>query len=77
MEKISFHQTQNTVYEIVSDMSTRQDALDERISSLEEKIQIVQVIFNSRLRKSMYVSIVLSLLVRITLNLSPKFWRDV
>jgi len=36
--------TQNTVYEIVSDMSTRQDALEERIGSLEEKIQTVQVI---------------------------------
>lgn len=35
--------TQNTVYEIVSDMSTRQDALEERISSLEDKIQMVQV----------------------------------
>jgi hypothetical protein len=35
--------TQNTVYEIVSDMSTRQDALEERIQSLEEKIQTVQV----------------------------------
>jgi potassium intermediate/small conductance calcium-activated channel subfamily N member 3 len=35
--------TQNTVYEIVSDMSTRQDALEERITSLEEKIQTVQV----------------------------------
>lgn len=35
--------TQNTVYEIVSDMSTRQDALEERITSMEEKIQLVQV----------------------------------
>lgn len=35
--------TQNTVYEIVSDMSTRQDALEERIQSLEDKIQTVQV----------------------------------
>jgi hypothetical protein len=35
--------TQNTVYEIVSDMSTRQDALEERIQSLEDKIQLVQV----------------------------------
>lgn len=35
--------TQNTVYEIVSDMSSRQDALEERISSLEDKIQTVQV----------------------------------
>lgn len=37
--------TQNTVYEIVSDMSTRQDALEERITSLEDKIQAVQVKF--------------------------------
>lgn len=35
--------TQNTVYEIVSDMSSRQDALEERITSLEDKIQTVQV----------------------------------
>lgn len=40
--------TQNTVYEIVSDMSTRQDALEERISSLEEKIQTVQVIWEEK-----------------------------
>lgn len=41
--------TQNTVYEIVSDMATRQDALDERITGLEEKIQNIRVmlqIFN-------------------------------
>lgn len=35
--------TQNTVYEIVSDMSTRQDALEERITGLEDKIQHIQV----------------------------------
>lgn len=35
--------TQNTVYEIVSDMATRQDALDERITGLEEKIQNIRV----------------------------------
>ena len=35
--------TQNTVYEIVSDMATRQDALDERITGLEDKIQHIQV----------------------------------
>lgn len=35
--------TQNTVYEIVSDMSTRQDALEEKIAALEDKIQTVQV----------------------------------
>ncbi|XP_070503385.1 small conductance calcium-activated potassium channel protein-like isoform X4 [Chironomus tepperi] len=34
--------TQNTVYEIVSDMATRQDALDERITGLEDKIQHIQ-----------------------------------
>lgn len=32
-------QTQNTVYEIVSDMSGRQDAVEERLSSLEDKMQ--------------------------------------
>lgn len=35
--------TQNTVYEIVSDMATRQDTVDERITRLEEKIQHVKV----------------------------------
>ncbi|KAG5672748.1 hypothetical protein PVAND_002846 [Polypedilum vanderplanki] len=34
--------TQNTVYEIVSDMATRQDALEERIAGLEEKIQTIR-----------------------------------
>lgn len=41
--------TQNTVYEIVSDMATRQDALEERITGLEDKIQHIQV------RKLFYV----------------------
>lgn len=36
-------QTQNTVYEIVSDMSGRQDAVEERLSGLEDKIQAMQV----------------------------------
>lgn len=35
--------TQNTVYEIVSDMATRQDTMDERVTRLEEKIQHIQV----------------------------------
>lgn len=35
--------TQNTVYEIVSDMATRQDSMEERITRLEEKIQHIQV----------------------------------
>ncbi|XP_055715651.1 small conductance calcium-activated potassium channel protein [Phlebotomus papatasi] len=34
--------TQNTVYEIVSDMSSRQDAVEERLSSLEDKLQSLQ-----------------------------------
>lgn len=39
----SLHQTSNSVYEIVSDMSARQDALEERLSSLEDKLQGLQV----------------------------------
>ncbi|XP_075979793.1 small conductance calcium-activated potassium channel isoform X15 [Anticarsia gemmatalis] len=35
-------QTQNTVYEIVSDMSTRQDTIEERLTSLEEKLTSLQ-----------------------------------
>ncbi|XP_047532256.1 small conductance calcium-activated potassium channel protein isoform X2 [Vanessa atalanta] len=35
-------QTQNTVYEIVSDMSTRQDTIEERLTSLEEKLTTLQ-----------------------------------
>lgn len=37
------HQTSNSVYEIVSDMSARQDTLEERLSSLEDKLQGLQV----------------------------------
>lgn len=33
-----FRQTQNTVYEIVSDMSTRQDAVEERLVGLEDRL---------------------------------------
>lgn len=39
----SYLQTSNTVYEIVSDMSSRQDALEERLSGLEDKLQTLQV----------------------------------
>ncbi|KAJ2949724.1 hypothetical protein O0L34_g15656 [Tuta absoluta] len=39
--------TQNTVYEIVSDMSTRQDTIEERLTSLEEKITTLQEQVNS------------------------------
>lgn len=37
-----FFQTQNSVYEIVSDMSSRQDTLEERLSSLEDKLSAIQ-----------------------------------
>ncbi|XP_072938487.1 small conductance calcium-activated potassium channel protein isoform X1 [Epargyreus clarus] len=40
-------QTQNTVYEIVSDMSTRQDSIEERLTSLEEKLTTLQEQVNS------------------------------
>ncbi|CAG4935549.1 unnamed protein product [Colias eurytheme] len=39
--------TQNTVYEIVSDMSTRQDSIEERLTSLEEKLTTLQEQVNS------------------------------
>ncbi|XP_040567049.1 uncharacterized protein SK isoform X3 [Lepeophtheirus salmonis] len=35
--------TQNNVYEILSDVNTRQDIMDERIANLEEKIGNIQV----------------------------------
>lgn len=38
-----FHQIQNNVYELVSDMSTRQDAVEVRLTNLDDKIQILQV----------------------------------
>ncbi|XP_038222061.1 small conductance calcium-activated potassium channel protein isoform X1 [Zerene cesonia] len=40
-------QTQNTVYEIVSDMSSRQDSIEERLTSLEEKLTTLQEQVNS------------------------------
>ncbi|TMW51548.1 hypothetical protein DOY81_003379 [Sarcophaga bullata] len=36
--------TQNTVYEIISDMSSRQDAIEERLTNLEDKLQALQVL---------------------------------
>ncbi|CAH0718315.1 unnamed protein product, partial [Brenthis ino] len=39
--------TQNTVYEIVSDMSTRQDNIEERLTSLEEKLTSLQEQMNN------------------------------
>lgn len=36
-------QTQNNVYEILSDVNSRQDIMDERIANLEERINAVQV----------------------------------
>lgn len=38
----AFFQTQNTVYEIVSDMSTRQDSLEDRLTSMEDKLVALQ-----------------------------------
>lgn len=35
-------QTQNTVYEIVSDMSTRQDTLEDRLTTMEDKLVALQ-----------------------------------
>ena len=35
-------QTQNTVYEIVSEMNTRQDVLEDRLGTLEEKLNLLQ-----------------------------------
>lgn len=35
-------QTQNTVYEIVSEMNTRQDVMEDRLSTLEEKLTLLQ-----------------------------------
>lgn len=37
-------QTQNSVYEIISDMSSRQDSIEERLNSLEDKLQALQVL---------------------------------
>ncbi|XP_064554929.1 small conductance calcium-activated potassium channel protein isoform X7 [Drosophila montana] len=34
--------TQNTVYEIISEMSSRQDAIEERLTNLEDKMQSLQ-----------------------------------
>ena len=40
-----FHlfQTQNSVYEIVSDVNSRQDMIEERLSCLEEKLNNIQL----------------------------------
>uniref|UniRef100_A0A1A9WAW0 Calmodulin-binding domain-containing protein n=1 Tax=Glossina brevipalpis TaxID=37001 RepID=A0A1A9WAW0_9MUSC len=38
--------TQNSVYEIISDMSSRQDTIEERLTNLEDKLQALQVDFN-------------------------------
>ena len=36
-------QTQNSVYEIVSDVNSRQDMIEERLSCLEEKLNNIQL----------------------------------
>jgi potassium intermediate/small conductance calcium-activated channel subfamily N len=36
-------QTQNSVYEIVSDVNSRQDIMEDRMASLEDKLANIQV----------------------------------
>ena len=36
-------QTQNSVYEIVSDVNSRQDMIEERLTCLEEKLNNIQL----------------------------------
>ena len=36
-------QTQNSVYEIVSDVNSRQDIMEERLTCLEEKLSNIQL----------------------------------
>ena len=36
-------QTQNNVYEILSDVNSRQDIMDERIANLEDRLNAIQV----------------------------------
>lgn len=45
------------MYELVSDMSTRQDGLEERLSSLEDKIQILQVSLYSGFSRTPFVKL--------------------
>ncbi|KAK4290829.1 hypothetical protein Pmani_036305 [Petrolisthes manimaculis] len=42
IENKHFLITQNTVYELVSDMSGRQDVLDDRVNSLEDRLASIQ-----------------------------------
>ena len=37
-----FFQTQNNVYEILSDVNSRQDIMDERIANLEDRMNSIQ-----------------------------------
>jgi hypothetical protein len=39
----AFVQTQNNVYEILSDVNSRQDIMDERIANLEGRLNTVQI----------------------------------
>ena len=40
---IHLFQTQNNVYEILSDVNSRQDIMDERIANLEDRLNAIQV----------------------------------
>ena len=37
-----FLQTQNSVYEVLSDVNSRQDIMDERIASMEDRMNSIQ-----------------------------------
>ena len=37
-----YFQTQNSVYEVLSDVNSRQDVMDERIASMEDRMNSIQ-----------------------------------
>ena len=43
IDNYSVFQTQNNVYEILSDVNSRQDIMDERIANLEDRLNAIQV----------------------------------
>lgn len=67
-------QTQNTVYEIVSDMSSRQDAVEERLTHLEDKIQTLQVSFSFSLSSHRPHFVCISILNSVTRFISTKMY---
>ena len=43
LKYFSIFQTQNSVYEIVSDVNSRQDIIEERLTCLEDKLNNIQL----------------------------------